>query len=320
MPKMGIKFQVSSFKVQVLGPGPGKIIRIGRRAAAAMAATLLISCGGPGTQSGGSPCRPPAQTVNFNGTFDEAASARLQALCDAQAASRASDQATLSELVKTDEARRVEVMAMLHDGRLAAPRDLHLAGTLFYYSTCADHLRLAMELARRAWERGSADSWALYVRTARRYLEMRGTKAPTEASGDRTWANLDAVTRQFDTVEPGVFRVPLKLPSSLEAQRGSLEGAVLSAQRMARNTAPGSGKSTLDRAAIFDDEAAYGKVLDQIAAGRAATDLPGAVLAERTLVALSLELAAKRDPSISGNENYVRMLAQALQKPGVIGQ
>ena len=287
-----------------------------------MAIAILISCGAPAPRSVVESCRPPVQTVNFNGTADDAASARLQALCDAQTSSRASERATLSELVKADEVRRAEVLTMLHEGRLAAPRDFHLAGTLFFYSTCADHLRLALDLARHAWERGSAESWPLYVRTARRWLETQGIKAAGESDGARTWSNLDAVNQRFNKTEEGVYRVPLKLPSSLEAERESIQNAIRAAQRLARNDTPNSAhdsvpnKSQFDRAAIFDDEAAYGKALDQLAPAEHAAParLPCAVLAERTLVALSPTLAAKRDPSAAGDENYVRLLARALEK------
>jgi len=280
------------------------------------------ACAPPERKPASAPCRPPVEPVNWNGLHDDAASTRLKILFDAHQASRSTDQVTLAQVLAEDEARRTEVMAMLKGGALGMPRDFFYAGTLFLYSTCADHHKLAMDLARRAWERGIAEAWSLYGQAAVRLLQSQGVKPEYQSNSLHKWLDLDPINRKYNKVEEGVFRIPLKLPLSLEAERESLEQAVLEAQRLAHGgmKSAGGGRTTpesmFDRAAIFDDEAVFAKVLEQLQAGMAGAsyDRPCAMMTERTLAALSPTLAARRDPKMAGGENFVKLLTQAIEQ------
>ena len=280
------------------------------------ALVLLAGCSRPAQAPLPSPCVPPVAEVNWNGLHDEQASARLKILYDGLMASRANPDVTLAQLVQQDTQSRTETMAMLKEGRIVTARDFYEAGSIFLYGTCPDHHVLALRLARRAWERGVGEAWALYGQAAVRHLRDGGREPRYENGLFRSWLDLDSVDQEFWKVEEGVFNVPLKLPTALEIERNTFEEAVLTAQRRVNAFARANGwtaqlkESFLDRAGIFDDRTPYEKTIRQmrsVPAKEALKDPPPALLEERALIALS--------PPLSGYAgDFADLLARALAR------
>jgi hypothetical protein len=276
----------------------------------------LAGCSGPARAPLPTPCTPPVAEVNWNGLHDEQASVRLKVLYDGLMASRANPDVTLAQLVQQDTQSRTEAMAMLKEGRLVTARDYFHAASIFVCGTCADHHVLALKLARRAWERGIGEAWGPYGQAAVRHIRDGGREPKYENGLFRSWLNLNPVNQEFWKVEQGVFRVPLKLPTTLESDRPALEEAVLAAQRSVMAFARRNGwealcrESLLDRAGIFEDRSPYEKTLRQmrsVPAKEALKDVPPALLEERALIALS--------PALSGQtQDYAGLLAHALAR------
>jgi len=86
-------------------------------------------------------------------------------------------------------------------------------------------------------------------------------------------------------VEPGIYKIPLVLPESLEAQRGSLEQSLLNAQRRLREFALGNGwghfveERFAHRAEIYDDQRSFVQALLTAAGADSSTELPKEVSA-----------------------------------------
>ena len=276
----------------------------------------LWGCSRPARTPLPTPCTPPVAEVNWNGLYDEQASARLKVLYDGLMASRANPDVTLAQLVQQDTQSRTEAMAMLKEGRIVTARDFYQAGSIFLYGTCPDHHMLALKLARRAWERGIGEAWGPYGQAAVRHIRDGGREPEYENGLFRSWLNLDSVNQEFWKVEEGVFNIPLKLPTALESERHTFEEAVLAAQRRVIAFALANGwtahlkESFLDRAGIFEDRAPYEKTIRQMRsmpAKEALKDMSPALLEERALIALS--------PALSGQtQDYAGLLARALAR------
>jgi hypothetical protein len=121
--------------------------------------------------------------------------------------------------------------------------------------------------------------------------------------------------------EEGIHAVPLILPSSLEAQRGEIEAALVGAQRRLAAFADRYGwhdqveKSFLVSAKIYDDKALFDASLRQLFGMQASAKIPATYVAavkEGVLVAISPALYARIYPDGSESLGYEKLLCHEL--------
>jgi hypothetical protein len=65
---------------------------------------------------------------------------------------------------------RIEVLKLLQQGKIILAPDLYYAAMIFQHGTCADHFKLANELAERSMDLGYAPARWLYAVSRDRYL------------------------------------------------------------------------------------------------------------------------------------------------------
>lgn len=292
-----------------------------RRAACPLLLLVLWTCSGGAPAP--SPCKPAVQGVVWDGTADPAVSRQMKAIAEADGADRSTSGITLATLLANDEARRVEALSYLQEGKIAAPADLFHAAAIFARGTCPDHLELAVRLARRAWERGSAEAWALYVQTGVRWMEAQGKKPRVEEGRLRAWPVLEDLNQRLWSKGDGTFAVPLKLPATLEPKRAELEAAVRSATRKLRQWARGNGwecqveEGFIDRVAVLESKAGLDRVVNQLRETAPADPVDpflAGLLQYRALVILSPEAAANLHPAFSGALGWEQLLTMAMAR------
>lgn len=131
-----------------------------------------------------SPCDPVIENVRFDGLPDAKVSERLKTLFD-------EDQRFASEPVDwTDpervlgelgpdfikqadheaQHRRIQVLRLLQEGKITQAEDLYHAAMIFQHGTCADHFKLANELAERSKTLEHQPARWLYAASRDRYL------------------------------------------------------------------------------------------------------------------------------------------------------
>jgi hypothetical protein len=262
--------------------------------------------------------------VVWEGTADPAVSRQMKALYEADGADRSTPAITLAVLKANDEARRVETLSYLQAGKLTSSADLFHAAAIFAHGTCSDHLELAVRLAARAWERGSAEAWRMYQQTGTQWMEAQG-KAPRMEEGRlRGWPVLEDLNRRLWSKGDGTAAVPLKLPAALEPRRAALEGAVLAAQRRLLRQAKDVGWEThckeglLDRVAVFESKAELDRVVNQlreVPSTEPVDPFLAASVEHRALLALSPEAAAALHPAFGGELGWEKLLTLAMARP-----
>jgi hypothetical protein len=261
--------------------------------------------------------------VVWEGTADPAVSRQMKALYEADGADRSTPTITLAVLKANDEARRVEALSYIQAGKLASAADLFHAAVIFARGTCSDHQELAVRLAARAWERGSAEAWRIYQQTGTQWMEAQG-KAPRMEEGRlRSWPVLEDLNRRLWAEGDGTFTVPLKLTESLEPRRGELEVAALAAQRRlrfwtkGREWDPHFAEGFFDRIAVFESKAELDRVVNQlreVPASEPVDPFLAASLEHRALLALSPEAAAALHPAFGGELGWEKLLTMAMAR------
>ena len=130
------------------------------------------------------PCDPIVENIRFDGEADATTSDRLKTLfeADQRFASEPVDwtdperllrQLGLDFIKKAEEEarqRRVEVLKLLQQGKITRAPDLYHAAMIYQHGTCADHFRLANELAERSMDLGYVPAHWLYAASRDRYL------------------------------------------------------------------------------------------------------------------------------------------------------
>ena len=131
-----------------------------------------------------SPCDPVIEGVRFDSQPDAKDSERLKTLFDEDQrfASEPVDwtdpervlRVLGSDFIKQadNEARRhrIEVLQLLQEGKITLAADLYHAAMIYQHGTCADHFKLANELAERAMTLGHQPARWLYAASRDRYL------------------------------------------------------------------------------------------------------------------------------------------------------
>lgn len=129
-------------------------------------------------------CDPVIENIHFGGQPDVKVSERLKTLFD-------EDQRFVSEPVdwtdpervlgelgpdfmrQADEDarhRRIEILQLLQEGKITLAADLYHAAMIYQHGICADHFKLANELAERSMELGHRPARWLFAATRDRYL------------------------------------------------------------------------------------------------------------------------------------------------------
>jgi hypothetical protein len=130
------------------------------------------------------PCDPVIENVRFDGGPDVKISERLKTLFDedqrfaSESTAWTHPERVLRELgqdfikQREDEARayRVEVLQLLQQGKITRAEDLYHAAMIYQHGTCADHFKLANELAERSMTLGYQPARWLYAASRDRYL------------------------------------------------------------------------------------------------------------------------------------------------------
>lgn len=122
-------------------------------------------------------CDPPLSPVVFGSKADAEISQRMKELFDVDQSSRRgimSHKELWPKLEKEDQARRVEVMGYLRDGKLAAADDYYYAAMIFQHGNCAEHYKLSNQLAEKSMGMGNHDARWLYAASLDRYLMTLG--------------------------------------------------------------------------------------------------------------------------------------------------
>ena len=130
------------------------------------------------------PCDPVIEGVRFDGQPDTKVSERLKTLFDEDQrfASEPVDWADPERVLRKlgedfikradDEARhhRIEVLQFLREGTIALAADLYHAAMIYQHGTCAEHFKLANDLAERSMALGYQPARWLYAASRDRYL------------------------------------------------------------------------------------------------------------------------------------------------------
>ncbi|HKY54484.1 MAG TPA: hypothetical protein VJM08_09270 [Anaerolineales bacterium] len=134
------------------------------------------------------PCDPVIENVHFDGEPDAKTSERLKILFDEdqrpgpEPADWTDPEHFLSQLgpdfMKQGEdesrRRRIEVLQYLQQGKIILASDLYHAAMIYQHGTCADHFKLANELAERSMNLGYQPARWLYAASRDRYLVAIG--------------------------------------------------------------------------------------------------------------------------------------------------
>jgi hypothetical protein len=129
-------------------------------------------------------CDPVIENIRFDGGSDAKISECLKTLFDEDQrfASEPVDWADPERVLKElgddfikradDEARhhRIEVLHFLQEGKITRAEDLYHAAMIYQHGTCADHFKLANELAERSMTLGYQPARWLYAASCDRYL------------------------------------------------------------------------------------------------------------------------------------------------------
>jgi hypothetical protein len=107
-------------------------------------------------------------------TCDQAISARIAALYQADQAARSSPTGAGEELFEADRQRRVEVLGYLEAGQVQTTPNLVQAAFIFQHGNCPEHYLLANRLAQIAMEAGDPEARWIYAATLDRYLMHQG--------------------------------------------------------------------------------------------------------------------------------------------------
>lgn len=130
------------------------------------------------------PCDPVIENVRFDGDPEPKTSERLKTLFDedqryaSEPADWTDPEILLNQLgqgflkQREDEARahRVEVLELLQQGKITLAADLYHAAMIYQHGTCANHFKLANELAARSLTLGYRPAHWLYAASRDRYL------------------------------------------------------------------------------------------------------------------------------------------------------
>ena len=130
------------------------------------------------------PCDPVIENVRFDGEPDTKTSERLKILFDedqryaSEPADWTDPELLLHQLgqdfltKREEEARthRVEILQLLQQGKITQAVDLYHAAMIYQHGTCADHFKLANELAERSMTLGYPPARWLYAASRDRYL------------------------------------------------------------------------------------------------------------------------------------------------------
>ena len=134
------------------------------------------------------PCDPVIENVRFDGKPDAETSERLKILFDEdqQPGPEPTDWTDPEHLLSQlgpdfmkqaeDESRRrrVVVLKLLQQGKITLAPDLYHAAMIYQHGTCADHFKLANELAERSMNLGYQPARWLYAASRDRYLVAVG--------------------------------------------------------------------------------------------------------------------------------------------------
>ena len=136
------------------------------------------------------PCDPVIENIRFDGQPDQQSSERLKTLFDEdqRPASEPVEWADMDPQKVIDQLgslfmeqaerdarrRRVEVLELLQQGKISLAPDLYHAAMIFQHGNCADHYKLANELAERSMALGYAPARWLYAASRDRYLVAIG--------------------------------------------------------------------------------------------------------------------------------------------------
>lgn len=137
-----------------------------------------------------SPCDPVIEGVRFDGQPDQKTSEHLKTLFDEdqRPASEPVDWADadperiieqfganlIEQLEQEARHRRWQVLEFLQQGKIRLAPDLYHAAMIFQHGTCADHFKLANELAERSMALGYPPARWLYAASRDRYLVAIG--------------------------------------------------------------------------------------------------------------------------------------------------
>jgi hypothetical protein len=99
---------------------------------------------------------------------------RLAALFEADQAARKTATIDMESLKVEDATRRAEVMQLLADGKAVSGSSQYNAAMILQHGTCADHFRLANQLAELAMNQGVTPARWLYAASMDRLLVSQG--------------------------------------------------------------------------------------------------------------------------------------------------
>ena len=123
-------------------------------------------------------CYPKMEGVEIElgGVSDPVLESRIHDLFTEDQAVRLADEIDWETVTKEDEARRIEVLGYLTEGKIMSARALVDASFIFQHGDCPAHYKLANTLADKAVQLGSADARWIYAATLDRYLLSIGKK------------------------------------------------------------------------------------------------------------------------------------------------
>jgi len=142
----------------------------------------------------------------------------------------------------------------------------------------------------------------------------------TQAAIARAHTGADAEEEPY-MIEPCVFKVPVKLPSSLQSQREKYEESVLNAQRIVREFASANKwenllkDSIFDRVEIYDDKEEFNRRGFSLTGEDSSTKIPAtycAALERRVLITVSPELFERVNPKFVEEGFFEKVMAHEI--------
>jgi hypothetical protein len=173
-------------------------------------------------------CAPPVEILQVGEIADEAVSQRMKKIFDEDQAVRENweslTEADISEMVMSDQRRRVEVMTLIKDGKLATDLDFYYAAFVFQHGNCPEHYKLANDLANESVKLGNEEAKWIYAASLDRYLLAVGKK---QKFGTQ-YTSMDGCTYKLEPVDPATTdeeRTEYGVPSLADAEERAKEFA-----------------------------------------------------------------------------------------------
>lgn len=167
-------------------------------------------------------CDPPVGPIVYGDKPDPKISKRMKKMFQQDQSARhgiMSHKDRWAKLEKGDQARRVEVMRYLAEGKLASADDFFNAAMIFQHGTCADHYKLANQFSEKAMNMGNHDARWLYAASLDRYLMTLGKP---QKYGTQYQQNQKTGKWELYTVDPATTdeeRARYDVPPMAETQK-----------------------------------------------------------------------------------------------------